>query len=60
MEFEFTVAADGSVSDVRVLRSEPRGAFDREVINTVRRWRFEPPGEPVTGRRTIGFSMDGQ
>lgn len=60
VEFEFTVAADGSVSDVRVLRSEPRGAFDREVINTVRRWRFEPPGEPVTGRRTIGFSMNDQ
>jgi protein TonB len=60
VEFEFTVAADGSVSDVRILRAEPRGAFDREVINTVRRWRFEPPGEPVTGRRTIGFSMDGQ
>lgn len=52
---EFTITADGSVADVRVLKSRPARVFDREAISAVRRWRFEPPGAPVTLRRTFGF-----
>jgi len=53
---EFTVGTDGSVTDARVLRAEPARTFDREAVNAVRRWRFEPVDAPVTTRRTIGFS----
>ena len=52
---EISIAADGSVSNVRVVRSQPRGTFDREVLNTVRDWRFEPMDGPATITRTFTF-----
>lgn len=59
VEVQFTVLADGSVSDVSVARSEPRSMFDREAINAMQRWRFQPvPGAaPVRGRRTFDFKL---
>lgn len=56
VEVEFTVATDGSVSNARVIRANPARVFDRETLNAVRRWRFEPVDAPVTTRRTIGFN----
>ncbi|HZH43030.1 MAG TPA: energy transducer TonB [Lysobacter sp.] len=56
---EFTVAPDGSVSAARVVRSTPPRIFDREAINAVRRWRFQPVGSQVTTRRTITFNPGG-
>jgi protein TonB len=53
----YTIGADGRVGDVRVVRARPRGVFERTVQDTVRTWRFEPPGEPVTQTRTFEFSM---
>ncbi|MBW8313026.1 MAG: energy transducer TonB [Rhizobium sp.] len=52
---EISIAADGSVSNVRVVRSQPRGTFDREVISTVRGWQFEPMDGPATLTRTFTF-----
>ncbi|MGY1410844.1 energy transducer TonB [Luteimonas sp. A611] len=56
VQVEFTVGLDGSVGEVRVVRADPPRTFDREAINAVRRWRFEPVPAPVTTRRTISFS----
>ena len=56
---EFTVAADGSVSNARVVRADPPRVFDREALTAVRRWRFEPMDAPITTRRTIGFTPGG-
>ncbi|TYT26504.1 TonB family protein [Luteimonas viscosa] len=56
VQLEFTVAVDGSVSAARVVRATPARTFDREALNAVRRWRFEPVPAPVTTRRTINFS----
>ncbi|HEY0974838.1 MAG TPA: energy transducer TonB, partial [Solimonas sp.] len=53
---EITVGTDGSVTNARVVRATPARVFDREALNAVRRWRFEPVDAPVTTRRTIGFS----
>jgi periplasmic protein TonB len=53
---EITVGTDGSVTNARVVRANPARVFDREALNAVRRWRFEPVDAPVTTRRTIGFS----
>jgi protein TonB len=55
VQVEFTVAPDGSVSNARVLRSTPARVFDREALNAVKRWRFQPIGAPQTTRRTIAF-----
>lgn len=59
VQVEFTVAADGSVSDVRVVRANPPRVFDREAVSAVKRWRFQPIGAPVTTRRTISFNPGG-
>lgn len=59
VQVEFTVAADGSVTSARVVRSNPPRVFDREAVAAVKRWRFEPIGAPVTTRRTIGFNPGG-
>lgn len=53
---EFTVGTDGGVTDARVLRANPSRTFDREALNAVRRWRFEPVDAPVTTRRTVAFN----
>ncbi|AOH35729.1 energy transducer TonB [Luteimonas sp. JM171] len=56
---EFTVNPDGSVANARVVRADPPRVFDREAVAAVRRWRFEPVGDPVTTRRVIGFNPGG-
>jgi protein TonB len=59
VQVEFTVASDGSVTNARVVRSNPPRVFDREAVAAVKRWRFEPLPAPVTTRRTIGFNPGG-
>ncbi len=59
VQIEFTVGTDGSVTSARVVRSNPARVFDREAVNAVRRWRFQPVDAPVTTRRTIGFNPGG-
>ena len=47
------VAADGTVANVQVERSEPAGVFDANALATVRKWLFKPAtkdGKPVGGR----------
>ncbi len=56
VEVEFVVNRDGSVSDVRVVKSMPRGIFDRGVQTTVRKWQFQPLDEPRTVRRNFNFN----
>jgi len=53
VELEFVVAADGSVRDVSVLRSQPTRVFDREAVRAIQQSRFEPAlrnGQPVESR----------
>ncbi|MCM2335634.1 MAG: energy transducer TonB [Pseudomonas sp.] len=59
VQVEFTVGTDGSVTAARVVRANPPRVFDREAVNAVRRWRFQPVASPVTTRRTIGFNPGG-
>jgi protein TonB len=57
VELEFTISAQGTVKDVRVLRSKPKGVFDRASLRAVRKWKYNPkiqdgvaverPGETV-------------
>lgn len=53
---EITVAPDGSVSNARVVRATPPRVFDREALNAVRRWKFEPIDSATTTRRTLAFN----
>lgn len=56
---EYTVGTDGTVTAARVVRSNPARIFDREAVNAVRRWRFQPVASPVTTRREISFNPQG-
>ncbi len=56
VEVEFLVNRDGSVADVKVIKSNPRGTFDRGVQTTVRKWQFQPLDEPRTVRRNFNFN----
>jgi TonB family protein len=51
----FVVNTDGSVSQVHVVSAKPRGVFDRGVVTTVGRWRFQPVDSPQSASRTITF-----
>ncbi|MGH8060625.1 MAG: energy transducer TonB [Pseudoxanthomonas sp.] len=53
---ELTVGTDGSVTNARVVRATPARVFDREALNAVRRWKFEPIDAPTTTRRTLAFN----
>ena len=61
VQVEFTVATDGSIASARVVSSD--GArqflreFEREALNAVKRWRFQPIGQATTSRRTIAFEQ---
>ncbi len=54
---DFVIQADGRVDDVRVLAAEPAGVFDTEAVGSMRRWRFQPPGQPVPAQRRIEFRL---
>jgi protein TonB len=55
VEVEFIVQRSGEVSEVRVVNSSQR-AFDRNVVTTVKRWKFAPLAEPMTVRRSFNFN----
>ena len=60
---EVTIGADGSVKDVRVIQSEPRRMFDRNVIRAVLKWKFKPRiinGVPVERKaiQMLEFTLD--
>lgn len=59
VEVRFTVLADGSVTDPVVTQSEPSGVFDRDAVEAVRRWKYEPVSGPTPATRRIEFRLNG-
>ncbi len=59
VQVEFTVGTDGAVSSARVVSSDGvrqfQREFEREALNAVKRWRFQPIGQAITSRRTVSF-----
>lgn len=55
VELLLTIAADGSVEGVDVLRAEPPGVFDREAVLAARRWRYAPAEGRSTARVVLTF-----
>ena len=55
VEIEFTIEPDGSVSNPRVIASDPRRIFDRNAIRAIYKWKFKPrivDGKPVARQAT--------
>ena len=60
VDLEFTVRTDGSVGDVRVLRSQPPRLFDQAARDAIVRWKFWPrtvDGEPRESRALKRFEF---
>ena len=62
VEVEFTVTADGAVSNAQVVNAEPSRIFNSAALNAVRRWSFKPKmenGKAVDDRirRRIEFKL---
>ena len=62
VEVLFTITAEGRVTDLRVLRSDPGDVFVEATLEAVRRWRFTSPrkdGRPVNmrARQIVRFEL---
>ena len=62
---EVVIRPDGSVSDAKVLESDPPRLFDEAAVAAMQRWKFRPKivdGTPVAqrARQTIEFVLEGQ
>jgi protein TonB len=60
---EFTIEADGSVSDAVVVESEPRRLFDRNAVRAIYKWKFKPrvvDGRPVARRASTRIDFQVQ
>ena len=53
---EISINGAGAVTGVRIISASPRGVFDKSVISTVRRWKYQGNGESTTIRRTFAFN----
>jgi protein TonB len=51
------VAKDGSVREVRIIRSNPARVFDREVIRALSQWRFAPDVTDFIAEVPIDFKL---
>lgn len=61
---EVLIRPDGTVSNAKVMESNPPKIFDRAAITAMRKWKFRPKivdGNPVAqrARQTIEFSLGG-
>jgi periplasmic protein TonB len=39
---QFTITAEGTVKDAKVVSSEPKGIFDDAAVKAILRWRYNP------------------
>ena len=42
VQLRFNIAADGRVTDVRVLAAEPRRMFEQEAMRALKNWKYQP------------------
>ena len=64
VELSFAVTKTGSVEDIKVLASEPKGFFERAAIRALEKYKYKPlvvNGEPtkqIELRERIDFNLD--
>lgn len=61
---EYTVTASGTTTGIRIVDANPKGVFDRAVIEAVSRWRYAPlvvngiPTETRGIQKMLRFDLD--
>lgn len=62
VEIEFGLAGDGSLRDLRVVRSVPAGIFDQAALRAMRAWKYPIPSAAAMQkqyRQTLKFVLNG-
>ncbi|MFA5685191.1 MAG: energy transducer TonB [Lysobacteraceae bacterium] len=54
----FTIQADGSVDDLKVMAAEPTGMFERDSVRALEKWKFEPSGRTHRAQQRFDFIAD--
>lgn len=59
---EFTLGADGSVRDLRMVSSTPAGVFDEAALDAMRFWKYAVPSGGVSTRyrQILSFTLSGK
>jgi protein TonB len=61
VDLEFTVAADGSVKDIKVTGAQPAGVFEDVALRAVTQWKYRPfvrDGAPVPQRARLKLKFE--
>jgi protein TonB len=64
VELQFTITANGDVTQVSVVNAQPKREFDREAIRALQQWKFRPRIEngkavPANARQRLEFRLGG-
>jgi protein TonB len=55
---EFIVQSDGTVTEVKVTKSEPSGVFDRTAVHSVSSWHYCPRADSTKSRVRLDFKLN--
>jgi protein TonB len=64
VDLSFDITPAGSTTNIRVIASQPQGAFDKSAIDALKKWKYKVPLEAgiATGQRDmmtrISFAID--
>ena len=63
VKLEVWIAADGAVTDAKVISSDMPPEFEKQALEAVKKWKFEPKIEngravPSKGIQAISFEND--
>jgi protein TonB len=63
VDLEFTIEPDGSVSNPKIVDSQPRRIFDRNALRAIYKWKFKPrivDGKPIArrARQRMDFTIN--
>ena len=57
---EFTITESGLVRDIKVIKAEPPGFFEKSAVRALAKWKFKPKvenGQAVPQRATLDFEF---
>ncbi len=55
----YTVSAEGSVIDIKVVQSAGYSALDAAAVSTIKYWKFKPTGREGVYERPVRFQLTG-
>lgn len=57
VRMRITIGADGNVMSAEVIDAQPKGWFEAAALDAVKRWRYRPPGHPLSTEVEIEFRL---